>query len=126
MPASDKWPEMDKELEERIDGLVAALPLHRKKMFGTSSWFLDSNEQMVAGVWGDGIMVRTGQEEAGSLIESGEAESFDPMGGRPMREYVFLNADKIAEDGELVEWVERATGFTSTLPAKKKKARKKK
>ena len=123
---ADKWPHMDKDLEERIDGLVSVLPVRRKKMFGTSAWFLESNDQMIAGVWGDGIMVRVGETDTGTLIESGTAEMFDPMGGRPMREYVYLDAGKIAEDADLVEWVERAAGFTSSMPAKKKKSRKKK
>ena len=123
---ADRWPDMDKGLEERIDGLVGAMPMRRKKMFGTSSWFLESNDQMLAGVWGDGVMVRVGEAEAGTLIESGEAEQFDPMGGRPMREYVYLDAEKISEDADLVEWIERAAGFTSTMPVKKKRAKKKK
>lgn len=126
MSMADKWPNMDKELEERIDGLVSTLPLRRKKMFGTSAWFLESNDRMLAGVWSDGIMVRLGETEAAELIENGQAEQFDPMGGRPMREYVYLNSETIAEDSNLVEWIERAAGFTSTLPAKKKKAKKKK
>ncbi len=126
MSMADNWPNMDKDLEERIDSLVGVLPLRRKKMFGTSAWFLDSNDLMLAGVWGDGVMVRVGQSEAGTLIASGEAEQFDPMGGRPMREYVYLDSEKISEDSDLVEWIERAAGFTSTLPAKKKKAKKKK
>ena len=120
---SDNWPEMDRDLEERIDGLAAALPVRRKKMFGTSSWFMDSNDQMMAGVWGDGVMVRVGEDEAGGLVESGKAEVFDPMGGRPMREYVFLNADRIAEDSDLIEWLERAAGFTAGLAPKKKRSR---
>lgn len=126
MSMADKWPNIDKDLEERIDALVSTLPVRRKKMFGTSAWFLDSNDLMLGGVWGDGVMVRVGEAEAGTLRESGEADQFDPMGGRPMREYVYLDADKIAEDNDLVEWFERAAGFTSTLPAKKKKAKKKK
>lgn len=123
---ADKWPEMDKELEERIDGLAAALPVRRKKMFGTSSWFMDSNDQMMAGVWGDGVMVRVGEKEAKSLIESGIVEAFDPMGGRPMREYIYLDAEKITEDSDLTEWLERGAGFASTLAVKKKKSSAKK
>ena len=117
---------MDKALEERIDGLLASMPVRRKKMFGTSAWFLESNDQMFAGVWADGVMVRLGQEEVASLIGSGEAEPFDPMGGRPMKEYVFVNGEKTAEDANLLEWLERAAAFTSGVPAKVKKAKKSK
>lgn len=126
MSMEGKWPDMDKVLEERIDGLMASMPVRRKKMFGTSSWFMEANEQMFAGVWADGVMVRVGQEEATGLIESGGADNFDPMGGRPMKEYVFVDGEKIAEDGELLDWLERGAGFASTLAAKVKKSQKKK
>ncbi|MDA1298161.1 MAG: TfoX/Sxy family protein [Chloroflexi bacterium] len=125
MSMGDKWPEMDKGLEDRIDGLMASMPVRRKKIFGTSAWFMESNGQMFAGVWADGIMVRVGEEEARSLTGSGGAESFDPMGGRPMREYVFIDGEKIAEDGELLNWIERGAGFAATLATKVKKSRKK-
>ena len=126
MSMADKWPDMDKGLEERIDSLLSAMPVRRKKMFGTSAWFMESNDQMFAGVWADGVMVRMGEDQSKRLIESGGAAQFDPMGGRPMREYVFVNAEQTAEDSDLLEWLERAASFTSSLPAKVKKARKKK
>jgi TfoX/Sxy family transcriptional regulator of competence genes len=115
----------DEALLERIEAVTASMPVRRKKMFGTSSWFLDSNDQMFAGVWGDGILVRVGQEETQSLIASGAASAFDPMGGRPMKEYVLLEGDAIAEDSELSEWLERAAQFTAMLAPKVKKAKKK-
>ena len=126
MSMADKWPKMDRELEERIDGLAGMLPVRRKKMFGTSSWFMESNDQMMAGVWGDGVMVRVGQERATELVSSGNAEQFDPMGGRPMREYVYLGPQVIAEDDDLVDWLEQAAGFASSLAPKQKKSRRKK
>lgn len=116
---------MDEGLVERIDAATASMPVRRKKMFGTSSWFMESNDQMFAGAWGDGLMVRVGAEETHSLIESGEAAAFDPMGGRPMKEYVLVDSDAIAEDGDLLAWLERGAQFTSTLAPKAKKAKKK-
>ena len=115
----------DEALVERVEAATASMPVRCKKMFGASSWFMDSNDQMFAGVWGDGILVRVGADETQSLIASGEASSFDPMGGRPMKEYVLLNADTIAEDSDLSEWLERGAAFTSSLAPKVKKAKKK-
>ena len=122
---ADKWPEMDKGLEDRIDGLLGAMPVRRKKMFGTSAWIMQANDQMFAGVWGDGVMLRVGQQEAAKLLERGEVEQFDPMGGRPMKEYVYVAADRIVEDADLVSWLERGAEFTATLPMKAKKPSKK-
>jgi TfoX/Sxy family transcriptional regulator of competence genes len=106
--------------------LLAAAPVRQKNMFGTSAWFLESNDVMFAGAWGESIMVRVGRERTSELIKSGNAEPFDPMGGKPMREYVLLNADRIAEDDDLISWLDEASQFTGTLPPKQKKSRNKK
>ena len=37
-------------------------------------------------------------EKAKRLVESGVAEQFDPIGGRPMKEIVLLPGEKITED----------------------------
>ena len=79
------WATKDEALIERIDGLLAAAPVRRKNMFGSSAWFLEANDMMFAGAWGEAIMVRVGAERTSALIEAGDAESFDPMGGKPMR-----------------------------------------
>jgi hypothetical protein len=60
---------MDKGLEERICGLLGAMPLRLKKLFGISAWFMWANDQMFAGVWGDGVMLRLGQEESTRLVD---------------------------------------------------------
>jgi TfoX/Sxy family transcriptional regulator of competence genes len=120
------WAKKDEALIERIDGLLATAPVRRKNMFGTAAWFLDSNDTMFAGAWGEGVMVRIGEQRTKQLLESGDAEPFDPMGGKPMREYVLLNSERIAEDNDLLDWLDQASEFTSLLPPKHKKPRKKK
>jgi hypothetical protein len=119
------WAKKDEGLIERIDGLLSAAPVHRKNMFGTTAWFLESNGMMFIGAWGEGIMVRIGEERTTSLIESGDAEPFDPMGGKPMREYVLLDGERIAEDNDLLDWLDQASEFAGSLPPKQKKSRKK-
>ena len=120
------WPKKDEALIERIDGLLSIAPVRRKNMFGTAAWFLESNDMMFAGAWGEGVMVRIGEQRTSSLIESGEAEPFDPMGGKPMREYVYVNGEQIAEDGELLEWLDEASEFAASLPPKKQISQNKK
>ena len=122
------WATRDEALIERVDGLLSIAPVHRKNMFGTSAWFLESNDMMFAGAWGEGVMVRIGEQRTSSLIKSGEAEPFDPMGGKPMREYVYvyLNREQIAEHGELLDWLDEESEFSGYLPPKKQRSRKKK
>jgi hypothetical protein len=119
-----EWAKKDEALIERVDGLLSTAPVRRKNMFGTVAWFLDSNDMMFAGAWGAGIMVRVGVERTANLIESGGAEPFDPLGGRPMREYVLLNGDRIAGDDELLGWLNEAGDFAGTLPPKRNKSAK--
>jgi TfoX/Sxy family transcriptional regulator of competence genes len=110
----------DPVMIERVEGTLSSRPVASRKMFGTTAWFLDANSQMFASVWGDGICVRVGAEAAASLVEAGEASRFDPMGGRPMREYVLIEADEVAEDDQLAAWLDRAAGFASTLAPRKR------
>ena len=117
------WPKKDGALIERVDGLLSIAPVRRKNMFGTAAWFLESNDMMFIGAWGSGIMVRVGEERTSGLIESGDAEPFDPMGGRPMREYVFIDGNRIAEDDELLGWLNEASDFAGSLPPKQKKSK---
>lgn len=116
-----KMPETDEGLVERIDALLGSRPVRRKKMFGTSSWFLESNDQMFASAWGDGLVVRVGESETARMVAAGDASLFDPMGGRPTKEYVLLDADAIAEDAGLLAWLDRGASFTASLAPKAKK-----
>jgi TfoX/Sxy family transcriptional regulator of competence genes len=120
------WAKRDDALIERIDEILSTAPVRRKNMFGTAAWFLDSNDTMFAGAWGDGIMVRVGKQRTTSLIEAGDAEPFDPIGGRPMHEIVYLNGEIIAEDEDLLEWLDQASEYVGALPPKQRKPRKKK
>ena len=114
------WVKKDDALIERVDRLLSTAPVRRKNMFGSAAWFLEVNDLMFAGAWGEGIMIRVGEKVASYLIEIGEAEPFDPMGGRPMREYVFLNGERIAEDDILLGWLDQASEFAEGLPPKTK------
>jgi hypothetical protein len=89
-------------------------------MFGVTAWFVERNAQMLGCVWGDGLNLRVGAPDAASLIASGKAQSFDPMGRGGMREYVLVPASTL-RPAAMRSWVERALAFTSTVPAKKGK-----
>ena len=116
------WPKKDEALIERVSGLFSVAPVRSKSMFGTTAWFLESNDLMFAGAWGEGIMVRVGAERTAQLIESGDADSFDPLGNdKAMKEYVLLNSDRIAEDEDLLNWLDEASDFAGSLPPKKPK-----
>ena len=116
------WAKKDEALIERVLGLLSVAPVRSKSMFGNTAWFLESNDLMFTGAWGDGIMVRVGAKLTAELIESGDADSFDTLGNnKAMKGYVLLNSDRIAEDEDLLNWLDEASEFAGSLPPKKPK-----
>ena len=118
------WPQKDEKLIERIGDLLSAAPVRRKNFFGTVAWFLESNDLIFAGAWGEGVMLRLGEDRSRALIESGQAEPHDPTGHRPKREYVFLDESRIENDEVLLDWLDQAREFVGVLPPARKKPRK--
>ena len=51
--------------------------------------------------------------------------TFEPMAGRPMREYVVIPSDLARDPEQARAWVERAAEYVRSLPPKASKARKK-
>lgn len=116
----DTMPKANVEVIARLDAIAGELPAYRKAMFGAIAWFLGANAQIFMGAWGDDASMRVGAGEAARLIASGAARSFEPMHGRPMREYVLVEASSLS-DAELRKWVQNAASFARGLAAKKGK-----
>lgn len=110
----------DPALLARVEALMPEYPVYRRPMFGVVSWFVEANAALLGCVWGESLNLRVGAEDARALIDAGKATPFDPMGGRPMREYVLVPASTL-RPAQLRAWIERALAFTQTVPAKKGK-----
>lgn len=119
MPGSPGWPKKDPALVERIEAAVTSLPVTKRKMFGSECWFVADNALMFAGTWGDGLVIRLGQEDVEREVAAGTGDRFDPMGDRPMKEYALIPADGLVEDSDLQAWIQRGFDFTAPLPPKK-------
>lgn len=103
----------DEGLAERLRDLLPKAT--EKKMFGGVAWM--ERGHLVAGVWKDSLIARVAPEEtAKALTEKGVA-AFD-VTGRPMKGWVLVDAEAIAEEPELQAWVDRSRAYTRTLPAK--------
>jgi hypothetical protein len=48
------------------------------------------------------------------------ASVFDPMDGRPMKEYVVLPPELAEDEREAARWAQRAADYAAALPAKNK------
>jgi TfoX/Sxy family transcriptional regulator of competence genes len=117
------FPKPTPEARAAFEALVPMdLRVQIKPMFGNLAAFVDG--QMFMGLFGDAMFVRlpTGDREA--LVAQGGAP-FEPMAGRPMKEYVSLPEAWTDQPTLAGPWVNRSLAWTSTLPPKKPKSPKK-
>ncbi len=107
----DKSPDW---LVSLFDSAVEGLPLLRRKMFGYPAGF--ANGQMCCGLFGKQFFLRLGEGDRKELLRIEGASEFDPMGGRPMREYVVLPDLMLETPDELQSWLARSIAYTRSLP----------
>jgi TfoX/Sxy family transcriptional regulator of competence genes len=103
----------DEGLAERIRDILPKAT--EKKMFGGVAWMERGN--LVAGVWKDSLIARVPPDETPKAVKETGVSAF-AVTGRPMKGWVLVEAEAIAEEPELKEWVERSRAFVRTLPAK--------
>ena len=88
-------------------------------MFGYPAAFVGGN--MFTGVHEDRMILRLGEEDRTLLLREKGAQIFEPMPGRPMREYVVVPEAVLGSPPKLREWLRRAEAYARTLPAKSSK-----
>lgn len=88
-------------------------------MFGQLAAFVNGN--MFMGLFGDDVFARLRQaDREAELAEGGSA--FEPMAGRPVREYVVLPGAWREDEPERVhEWAARSLDHAEELPPKQPK-----
>ena len=87
-------------LVELFDALQPEVGGERKQMFGYPCVFEGGN--LFTGLFADGLFVRLGEADRARLLATKGAAPFEPMKGRPMREYVVLPPSML-EDEEAVK-----------------------
>jgi TfoX-like protein len=106
----------DEGLATRLRDLIGDEPgLAEKHLFGGLAMLLDGN--MAIGVHGDALIVRTAPDRFEELLRMPGARPFD-LTGRPMKGWLLVDAEGIAEDDDLRRWTELGITFARTLPAK--------
>jgi hypothetical protein len=119
MPSFAKSPA---ELVERFGRILDRHPeATRKQMFGYPAAFVGGN--MATGLFADRWIVRLAGDELEGASERG-GEAFEPMPGRPMKGFVAVPAEDVADDSRIDDWVSRGLATAAAMPAKEPKARK--
>jgi TfoX/Sxy family transcriptional regulator of competence genes len=105
----------DEQLAELVrDELQADPAFSERKMFGGLCFMLHGN--MCAGVVGDRLMLRLGDEGAAAALHKAHVFEMD-FTGRPMKGMVYV--DQVGLHGrELARWVDQAAAFARSLPPK--------
>jgi TfoX/Sxy family transcriptional regulator of competence genes len=128
MPAQEgKWRKSPPKLIETLHETVgAALPddaaVDFRQMFGYPCYWTGGN--MFFATHQDDLILRLSDEDRAAFLGISEARVFEPMPGRPMREYVVVPPELVGDRGALQEWVLKGYRYASSLPPKEKKPRK--
>ncbi len=99
-----------------FDAVLAEAGGDRRLMFGCPAGFLRG--QMFCGLFNQQLFVRLAEPERAQLLAMDGAHAFDPMGGRPMREYTVLPESLLEDEEAVLDWVRKANAYAQTLPAK--------
>ena len=89
-------------------------------MFGCICFFLNGNA--LVGVWKDRLVARLGPEEGNAALREPFVREFD-ITGRAMRNWVTVEPEGVEDDGQLTDWIQRATNFVGTLAKNSRKAK---
>jgi hypothetical protein len=118
MPGFAKSPP---ELIARFDELAPlAGDADRKMMFGYPVCVLRGN--MFMGLHEDSMILRLGEADRAEFLGRYGTGLFEPMPGRPMKEYVVV-PPSLAYDDAVGEWIRKSRAYAEQLPAKKAKTR---
>jgi hypothetical protein len=78
---------------------------------------------MMGGLFQRQLQVRLPEDARSNALALPGAAIFEPMAGRPMREYVCLPDKVIADRAQLNAWLTEALEYVATLPPKKSGAK---
>ena len=106
----------DEGLAERLRQATQGVQgVTEKKMFGGLAMMKDGH--MFVGIVDERLMARIGADEVTRALEERHVAPMD-FNGRPLKDYVFVQAEGTTSDQALRRWVEKASAFVATLPPK--------
>jgi TfoX/Sxy family transcriptional regulator of competence genes len=120
--APSKLPKPTEETKSYFESIVPDHPaVTIRPMFGQLSAFVNGN--MFMGIFGEDVLVRLPEADREEVLGAG-GRVFEPMPGRPMREYVVLPEAWREEPDRIRDWVARSLDHADELPPKQHKTKK--
>jgi hypothetical protein len=115
-----EMPSFEKSPPELVARFAEVLDRHpeteRKQMFGFPAAFVGGN--LATSLFHDRWVVRLPDDEA-AAAKAGGAGSFEPVPGRPMKAYVLVPVEDVADDAAIDAWVQRGLAHAGSMPKKK-------
>lgn len=106
----------DEALAARVQEVLGDNPeISERKMFGGIAFMLSG--KMAVGVSGDELMVRIDPDDQELALARPAVRPFD-MTGRPMKGWILVGPEVIAEDGDLEQWINLGLDYAASLPPK--------
>jgi TfoX/Sxy family transcriptional regulator of competence genes len=119
-----KWHPAPDKLVHAFEQAMRSMPEAQVRLtFGYPSATINGN--MFTGLHQDKMILRLSPMDRAELARLG-AKAFEPMPGRPMREYVVVPESVLKSDEQLNAWLEKALAYCKSLPPKSGKPRGKK
>jgi len=119
-----QWKKSSPDLVELFDSVVPGEPAERRQMFGYPAVFL--NGHLFMSLFQEDFVLRLPEEARAKMLKMRGARQFEPMPGRPMKEYVVAPASVVKNKAALRKWIGEALAHAQSLPPKTKKAAKSK
>jgi TfoX/Sxy family transcriptional regulator of competence genes len=94
-----------------------------RKTFGYPSAYV--NGQMFSGLHNESMILKLPPEDLKTFLALEGAHPFEPMPGRPMREFAVVPPSLLHSESDLVNWLHKAFKYVGSLPPKKPKSKKK-
>lgn len=104
----------DEAIDDRVAEVALSWGAERRRMFGGTCYLVNGN--MTAGVIGDELILRLGEEGGTAALADRHVRPFD-MTGKPMRGWVMVAREGFDGD-RLNDWLAQAKLFVESLPPK--------
>ncbi|HEV2439333.1 MAG TPA: TfoX/Sxy family protein [bacterium] len=118
-----QWRKSPEALVRIFDTLVPDDPrVQRRQMFGYPAAFAAGH--LFMSLFEDSLVLRLPDDDRDAFLRMKGASHFEPMPGRPMREYVVAPPAMMARPKSLAPWIRRSLDYARSVPPKSAKRRK--
>jgi TfoX/Sxy family transcriptional regulator of competence genes len=111
-----KWQKSSRGLIDLFENVLPGPPAAQRKMFGYPAGFVNGN--MFMGLFQESMILRLPAGPREDFLKLYNAKLFEPMPGRPMREYAAVPQSVLRDRKELTAWVAKAFAYGASLKPK--------